>query len=241
MDVAALILSSEDASGVRSADALFQRIRELILSGQIPAGYVFPKEPVFCEQLGVSRSTLREAYKALESMGFIQRVKRLGTIVNDFHNISKQAPLSTSLILSDLDELLEFRAMVEAELARLAAKRAKPENLTVMGDALDKMRHCGSDIQALTNYDTMFHMEIAKSSGNHLLINTMENARDAFNKGIYRAFQVDTRENVAEALLFHDRILDAVTRQEPEEAYALMRQHIRAVGCRIKRAQKECE
>lgn len=171
--------------------------------------------------------------KALESMGFIQRVKRLGTIVNDFHNISRQAPLSTSLILSDLDELLEFRVMIEAELARLAAKRARPENLTVMAESLEKMRSCGGNIQELTNYDTMFHMEIAKASGNHLLINTMENARDAFNSGIYRAFQVDTQANVAEALLFHDRILDAITRQESEEAYALMRQHIRAVGSRM--------
>lgn len=239
MDIVELIVSQTRASGSSTADALFQRLRELILSGQIPAGFVFPKEPVFCEQLGVSRSTLREAYKALESMGFIQRVKRLGTIVNDFHNISRQAPLSTSLILSDLDELLEFRVMIEAELARLAAKRARPENLAVMAESLEKMRDCGGDIQELTNYDTMFHMEIAKASGNHLLINTMENARDAFNRGIYRAFQVDTRENVAEALMFHARILDAVTRQEPEEAYALMRQHIRAVGCRMGSQQKE--
>lgn len=81
MDIVELIVSQTRASGSSTADALFQRLRELILSGQIPAGFVFPKEPVFCEQLGVSRSTLREAYKALESMGFIQRVKRLGTIV----------------------------------------------------------------------------------------------------------------------------------------------------------------
>lgn len=234
MDIVELIVSQTRASGSSSADALFQRLQELILSGQIPAGFVFPKEPVFCEQLGVSRSTLREAYKALESTGFIRRVKRLGTIVNDSHNISRQAPLSTSLILSDLDELLEFRIMMEAELARLAAKRARPENLEVMSTALENMRSCGSDIQQLTDYDTMFHMEIAKASGNHLLISTMENAKDAFNRGIYQAFQVDTRKNVAEALLFHERILDAIARQEPEEAYALMRQHIRAVGCRIR-------
>lgn len=237
MDIVELIVSQTRASGGSSADALFQRLQELILSGQIPAGFVFPKEPVFCEQLGVSRSTLREAYKALESTGFIRRVKRLGTIVNDSHNITRQAPLSASLILSDLDELLEFRIMIEAELARLAAKRARPENLAVMTDSLEKMRHCNDNIQELTDYDTMFHMEIAKASGNHLLISTMENARGAFNKGIYQAFQVDTQKNVAEALLFHERILDAIARQEPEEAYALMRQHIRTVGCRIEKRQ----
>lgn len=233
MDITAKIISqTRDADG-RTADALFQRLRELILSGQIPAGFVFPKETVFCEQLGISRSTLREAYKALESMGFIRRVKRLGTIVNSSHDISRSAPLSTSLVLSDLAELLEFRVMIEAELARLAARRARPENIDVMQESLEQMRTCGDDLSELTRYDTMFHMEIARASGNHLLMATMENAKEAFNEGIFRAFQVDTQENVAEALLFHDRILDAISRQESEEACALMRQHIRSVGHRM--------
>lgn len=233
MDIAVQIIAQAKTSGVRTADALFQSLKDQIVSGQIPAGFIFPREPVFCEQLGVSRSTLREAYKALESMGFIRRIKRLGTIVNDYQSISRSAPLSTSLILSDLDELLEFRVMIEAELARLAARRAQPENIAVMQESLDKMRTCADDIIDLTRYDTMFHMEIAKASGNHLLMRTMENAKDAFNEGIFRAFQVDTRENVAEALLFHERILEAIAHQESEEAYALMRQHIRSVGRRM--------
>ena len=52
MDIVELIVSQTRASGSSTADALFQRLRELILSGQIPAGVVFPKEPVCCEQLG---------------------------------------------------------------------------------------------------------------------------------------------------------------------------------------------
>jgi len=55
-----------------AADLLAEKIRSHIISGEIPAGYIFPNETVFCEQLGVSRSTLREAYKALESTGFIK-------------------------------------------------------------------------------------------------------------------------------------------------------------------------
>lgn len=71
----------------------------------------------------------------------------------------------------------------------------------VKQESLENMRSCAEDITGLTRFDTMFHMEIAKASGNHLLMHTMENAKDAFNDGIFRAFQVDTRENVAEALM----------------------------------------
>lgn len=216
-----------------ASDLLAEKIRNLIISGEIPAGYLFPNETVFCEQLGVSRSTLREAYKALESTGFIKRVKRLGTMVNDFSDISKAAPLGTSLIMSDIDELMEFRVMIEAELARLAALRATPQHIRAMEESLENMKKSGSDLTDLTRYDTMFHIEIAKASGNRLLISTMENAREVFQSGIYRAFQVDTSSNVTQALQYHTEILDAIIRRDSDAAYALMRRHVEAVDERI--------
>ena len=216
-----------------ASDLLAEKIRAHIISGEIPAGYIFPNETIFCDQLGVSRSTLREAYKALESTGFIKRVKRFGTIVNDFSDISKAAPLGTSLIMSDLDELMEFRVMIEGELARLAALRATEANIDAMRTALQKMRENSTDLTEITRFDTMFHMEIAKASGNRLLVSTMENAKEVFQSGIYRAFQVDTASNVAQALVYHTQILDAIIRKDSSAAYSLMRQHIESVDERV--------
>lgn len=216
-----------------ASDLLAEKIRNLIISGELPAGYLFPNETVFCEQLGVSRSTLREAYKALESTGFIKRVKRFGTVVNDFPDISKSAPLGTSLIMSDLDELMEFRVMIEGELARLAALRVTEDNIAVMRDSLENMKKSGSDLAELTRHDTLFHMEIAKASRNRLLISTMENAREVFQSGIFRAFQVDTASNVAQALAFHAQILDAIIHKDSDAAYSLMRRHIESVDERV--------
>lgn len=216
-----------------ASDLLAEKIRNLIISGELPAGYLFPNETVFCEQLGVSRSTLREAYKALESTGFIKRVKRFGTVVNDFPDISKSAPLGTSLIMSDPDELMEFRVMIEGELARLAALRATEDNIAVMRDSLENMKKSGSDLAELTRHDTLFHMEIAKASRNRLLISTMENAREVFQSGIFRAFQVDTASNVAQALAFHAQILDAIIHKDSDAAYSLMRRHIESVDERV--------
>lgn len=215
------------------ADMLTDKIRTKIISGEIPPGFVFPNETIFCEQLGVSRSTLREAYKALESAGFIRRTKRLGTVVNDFEAISRSAPLGTSLIMSDFEELMEFRVMIEAEIARLAALRASEENIKTMQWLLEKMQDCADSLEDITKYDTMFHMEIAKASGNRLLISTMENAKDIFEEGIYCAFQIDTQVNIVQALLYHTRILDAIIQKDSDCAYILMRQHIQAVAARL--------
>lgn len=215
-----------------AADLLVEKFRSMILSGEIPAGYVFPSETRFCEQLGVSRSTLREAYKALENTGFITRVKRNGTMVNDFSDISRSASLGTSLIMSDLDELMEFRVMIEGELASLAAQRISEENLAVMREALHQMSNT-RNLKEFTRYDTMFHMEVAKAARNRLLISTMENAQDAFQGGIYQAFQIDTESNLSQALEFHTRILEALERRDSAAAYTLMRQHINSVSERM--------
>lgn len=220
-----------------ASDQLAERIRSQILSGEIPVGFVFPNETVFCERLGVGRSTLRDAYKALESTGFITRVKHVGTVVNGYSAISKASPLKTSLMMSDFDELMEFRVMIEAELARLAAQRATEDHLKLIQDCLDRMRQSTGDISSLTQYDTAFHMEIARSCGNRILESTMENAKDIFQEGVYRAFQVDTEANVRDALSYHGRILDAIRARNSEAAYSLMRQHLKSVDLRTGKNQ----
>ena len=217
-----------------ASDLLAERIRKQILSGEIPVGFVFPNETQFCERLGVGRSTLRDAYKALESTGFITRIKHVGTVVNGFSDISRSSPLRTSLMMSDFDELMEFRVMIEAELARLAAQRATEEHLSNMERYLELMRQNTDDISALTGYDTAFHLEIAKASGNRILESTMENAKELFQEGVYQAFQVDTETNVQEALSFHSRILAAIRSRDGEGAYRLMREHIESVSHRRK-------
>ena len=87
---------------------LFQRFKELITNGQLPAGYMMPNENVVSEQLGIGRSTLREAYTALAVFGFIRRSKA-GTFVNEIDNIVNIAPFSITVENSDLNDLLEFR------------------------------------------------------------------------------------------------------------------------------------
>lgn len=216
-----------------AADILADRFRDLIMMGEIEAGYVFPNENDFCKELCVSRSTLREAYKALETTGFIKRVKGHGTIVNDFYAISKSAPFEVSIKMSELDDLIEFREMIESELAKLAAERATENNINKIRVALANMKENASDIPKLTYYDTRFHMEIAYASDNKLLIHTMKNVEAAFSEGMYNAFLVDTTANIEQALMFHTKILNAIEKHDVAQAQEIMRLHIRSVGSRL--------
>lgn len=102
--------------------------------------------------------------------------------------------------MSDIDDIMDFREMVESELAKLAAERATGENIASMEAALERMVNNASSISKLTYYDTRFHMEIANASGNTLMISTMKNVEAAFSKGMYSAFHIDTDENIQQAI-----------------------------------------
>lgn len=64
------------------SDMIYEKISQLIQSGEFPEGYVFPNESALCEMLSVGRSTIREAYKALELSGFVTRTKRGTTVIH---------------------------------------------------------------------------------------------------------------------------------------------------------------
>ena len=98
---------------IYASDTLAERIRSMIVSGELPEGYEFPKEEEFCKQLGVGRSTLREAFKVLNASGYIKRVKGHGTVVNKISSIFESAPIVESLRLLEVREVLEFREMLE--------------------------------------------------------------------------------------------------------------------------------
>ena len=78
---------------------LFQRLKELIMDGKLPPGYMMPNENVVSELLGVGRSTLREAYTALAVFGFIRRSKA-GTFVNEIDNM-----IFNMLVYIDFDKI----------------------------------------------------------------------------------------------------------------------------------------
>jgi GntR family transcriptional repressor for pyruvate dehydrogenase complex len=73
---------TKDLGKCNISQNLFQRFKELIMSGVFPTGYMLPNENIVSDMLGVGRSTLREAYTALAVFGFIRRSKA-GTFINE--------------------------------------------------------------------------------------------------------------------------------------------------------------
>ncbi len=222
--------------GKNISQALFQRFKTLILEGKLPSGYIMPNENIVSELLGVGRSTLREAYTALAVFGFIKRSKA-GTIVNKIDNIVNIAPFSITVENSDLNDLLEFRIMLEAETASYAAKRATDEDIEALCDSYEKMILYKDDINQFVDYDSRFHMQLSYATHNKLLISTMIAAKDSFERGIRRAMRKSLTKNprvIDVTINLHGKILDAVQRKDYQTANSLMKEHISYVNLTVK-------
>lgn len=216
----------EDRAG-SIVERLTEKLKTLILTGELPEGYVFPNEMELCEYLRVGRSTLRETYKALASNGLISRSRR-GTVVNPSDVIAANLPYHMLIKTADFSDLLEFRVLIEKDNARIAAARATAENKKRLAEYLDKMKQSVGDANLLTMYDTMFHLEIARATGNLLISRMLGSMIDAFTQAVSYNFTNDTavRER---ALRFHGDILQAIVDGDAEKAHEVMAKHLQDV------------
>ena len=214
------------------SQALFRKMKELIMDGKLPAGYMMPNENTVSDLLGVGRSTLREAYTALAVFGFIRRSKA-GTFVNEIDNIVNIAPFSITVENSDLNDLLEFRYMLEGETASYAAKRATPEDIAQLVYCYEKMIAYKHDVNLFVDYDAMFHMQVSAATHNKLLTSTMVAAKESFEKGIRLAMRESLTQNprvIDVTIELHGKILEAIKNGDYQTAYSAMREHISYVN-----------
>ena len=127
-------------------------------------------------------------------LGFIRRSKA-GTFVNEIDNIVNIAPFSITVENSDLNDLLEFRYMLEGETASYAAKRATKDDIAQLEYYYEKMKEFRHDVNQFVDYDSMFHMQVAVATHNKLLMSTMLASKDSFENGIRLAMRESLTQN----------------------------------------------
>jgi DNA-binding FadR family transcriptional regulator len=193
-----------------------------IISGRYAVGSSLPPEPLLCEQLGVSRTVVREAVKSLVAKGLIITGPKLGTRVlpEDQWNwfdpdvISWQSQLGlTHEFLKDLQDL---RRVVEPAAVRMAAERATAQDIAEIEDAfagMNKAVHEGGDY---VTFDLRFHQGLLRASHNRMLIQ-MSKALGAL---LRTSFEISTskQDGPKSSLSMHREVLDAVIAQQPDRA-----------------------
>lgn len=158
-------------------DKAITGIKQMILSGQVGPGEKLPRETELATRLGLSRSSLREAVRALILAGVLKTRQGDGTYVTSLepHQLLETMSLAVDFMQNrTLIELFEVRRMIEPAATALAAGRISPEGLLRLEETLERMDSAGS-VEELVEADDDFHRTIAEATGNAALAAFLQN------------------------------------------------------------------
>jgi GntR family transcriptional repressor for pyruvate dehydrogenase complex len=205
------------------------QIQRLIYDGALKPGEMLPPERELAGMFHVSRSSLRDAVRALEVTGFVEARHGEGTVVRNPSAESLLNPLTTVLLhrREFVGELLEFRAMIEPVLARRAAKHASPEDLEHLEEILRRQQMKVDRGELAVEEDTEFHNTIAHAAKNEVVLNVLEAFMDLLKESRERSLQVEGR--LQKSMEGHRQILHAIQRRDPAAAEIAMRRHIEKI------------
>lgn len=224
----------EPVRRVRTHEQVLAQIEEKILDGSLRPGQKLPSERELVSALGVSRTSVREALRALEAMGIIE--SRTGSGPDAGSVITAQSTgaltnllrLHVALAQISLADLVEIRVQLEQNAARAAASTRTPEDITRLAGLIDAMRDTGQEYREFNILDAEFHVGISRISGNALAADLMTALRGAIESEMTAAFaRLPDWQSVAESLVTeHEGILRAIEKGDGDQAAELVADHI---------------
>lgn len=210
-------------------DGVIQRIRDLIIQGEILPGQRLPSEAELSARLGVSRNSLREAVRALCEARVLEIRRGDGTFVSNLEPETLLGGLGFMLDLMQdgtMLEIFEVRRLFEPPATGLAALRATAQDIEDLKESLHRLNQASSD-EELILLDVEFHHRIMQITGNSTLCTLMDAlGTRAMRARIWRGItQEGTRNFTFEQ---HSRIVEAIASRDPSLASAASTVHVSA-------------
>ncbi|WP_431915165.1 FadR/GntR family transcriptional regulator [Nonomuraea jabiensis] len=169
-----------------------QHLREQITQGEWPVGTRLPGENALAKALGVGRSTVREALRALAGAGLVQARQGSGVFViaaASATGISEDWP--ARLRRAAITDVYEVRMMVETQAARMAARRRTEEDVAALEEALAaRARAASQDDAAFVDADIALHAAVVAAAGNPVLTDLFAEFAPALREGLIGLVEV---------------------------------------------------
>ncbi len=185
-----------------------------IVSGYYPQGEYIPNEITICEELEVSRTSLREAFKVLTAKGLIESRPKLGTRIRERRHWNMFDPVILSWFAESkpspdfYSSLYEIRMIFEPAAAELAAIKCTPEQLEMIKDCYDKMENAELGTDEIYTTDLDYHMAILDATNNEFMVSLGESIRSALEQ-IFRVSS-NFEDDFTDSLPGHKAIYTAI-------------------------------
>ena len=221
---------------IKPKERLYQeivdQIQQQILSGALKPGDQIPAERDLAERFGVSRTAVREAIKSLTEKGLIEVFVGRGTFVTSLS--PDRVVESMTLLLRNephgVDSLQEARALLEGPTARWAAERRSEAHVARLRALQAELEEEHSMSPRLVDGDTEFHVELARATGNPVLVLLTQTIMGLLRtQRLYRE-DLDFHVALPAAFARHREIIDAVARGDGERAEHAMIEHLAQIA-----------
>jgi DNA-binding FadR family transcriptional regulator len=209
------------------------QLGQLIASGEFPAGSRLPAERELAVSLGVSRTSVREAIISLEMSGLVEVRVGTGIFVARAANDASRSGADAGPAPF---ELLAARKLIEGEIAALAARNAKRQDITALRECISSMEASIDDFASREAADREFHLRIARASGNSSLELVVEGLWEQ-RAGLWGRLQkhFHTSELAQQTLRDHGAIIAAIAARDADGARAAMHRHLARVAREFQR------
>lgn len=225
----------ETAASRQVADVVAERIERLIMDGVLKAGQALPSERRLTEKLGASRTALREGLKLLRARGIIRTEQGKGSFVAPISQVNA-GPL-LHLFHSQprtLYDLLEVRALLEGESARLAAIRGTEADFIMIRRRYEAMIDAhgqDTDIATHAHLDHAFHLAVCEASHNPVLTHTLQSLTDLMLGSVFACVNnlYHRQPHKQQIDQQHAAVFTAVTARLPDQAHQAATDHVNRV------------
>jgi len=222
-------------------DQAIEEIKKYLFSGNIKTGEKLVTESELSAMLGVGRSTVREAVRTLQAMGYVEIRPGKGTFAKvtseeEIRSLRDHARDWFTVNERTLEEFLQVRHLVEPKAAELAAAYIDPTGIADLQKALDRFEAAvmqDSNSAELAAADRQFHIGIVRESKNQLLYQFYLQTDKLFMQYATRSFTMLNREYAQKTLQEHRNILAAICDGNTASAGEAMTEHLNIAKTRM--------
>jgi GntR family transcriptional regulator, transcriptional repressor for pyruvate dehydrogenase complex len=214
----------------RLYEQIVHQIEDSILTNSLRPGDQLPAERDLAEQFGVSRTAVREAIKTLREKGLVEPYSGRGTFVTNERSQAIRHSLDRIVKFNQAEgfmQLAEVRAILEPEIAALAAMRRDNQHLATMRDAVATMDDSRKSPDVYIEADLDFHLALAEAAGNQIILSLLDSIVGLLRAERIRIFQTEGGPDRGQ--YHHKQILEAVEKRDAGGARQAMRAHLEQV------------
>lgn len=206
-------------------DHIFEELQQAIYSGKLKSGERLTEKKI-AEELGVSRTPVREALYRLASTGLIKIIPHRGFLISKWS-------------YKEIEDVIELRIALEVFAVKLAIERIQPKEINELKALVVKMKQAvlNREITKASCLNTLFHDKIIFASKNVELSEVIEPIKNKIYH--FRIISISSPNRLRESFEEHKKILAAIINKDRELAQELISQHITNVGLVIKEKIKE--